>query len=74
MEGEKPVNTMLTYMAHVAAQSDDLDSLNTRCEYYLNKVAVAYMRIKPDSDFKLEYIGQPIRKVPKNERDPVFRV
>ena len=66
VEGDKPVNTMMTYMAHVAAKSDNLDDLNVRCEYYLNKVAVAHMLFNPDSDNELQYISKPIRCVPKD--------
>ena len=64
MEGDKPVNTMLTYMAHVAAASETLDDLNIRCEFYLSKVAVAHMLLKPNKAIELQHIKQPIRCVP----------
>ena len=70
VDGDKPVNTMMTYMAHVAAKSDNLDDLNVRCEFYLNKVAVAHMLFNPDSDNELQYISEPIRSIPR-KRDEV---
>lgn len=67
MKDTKPVNTLLTYMAHVAAKSDNLEDLNHRSEFYLNKVAVAYMLMNPSSDHVLQYIASPIRSVPRSD-------
>lgn len=70
LNGEiKPEFPMLTYMAHVAAKSNNLEELNVRCAFYLNKVAVAHMRIHAMKDFKLEYIAKPIIAVPLIDQD-----
>lgn len=61
MGSESPVKPLLAYMAQVAARSETLEDLNVRCEYYLNKVAVAHMKLHPNSDIELQYVAQPIR-------------
>lgn len=63
VEGQIPVNTMLTYMAHVAGKSETLEDLNTRCEFYLGKVACAHMLMYPNNEYELRYIGNPIKAV-----------
>lgn len=60
-EGMQPTDPFLTYMATVAGHSKNLEDVNKRAEYYLDKTIVAYTHFN-DLDLKdFGYVSQPIR-------------
>lgn len=64
-EGDDPTDPFLVYMARVAGRSKNLEDMNKRAEFYLDKVAVAYMLFNPSEEHAIAYIAKPLRQVPK---------
>lgn len=64
-EGDDPTDPFLVYMARVAGQSQNLEDMNKRAEFYLDKVAVDYMLFNPSDEHDIAYIGKPLRQIPK---------
>ena len=62
-EGLDPKEPFLEYIATVAGSSTDLDSLNKRAEYFLNKTTVGYCLLNSLDLSDYQYVGSPIRNV-----------
>lgn len=76
--GKKSYEPFLVYMAQVAGQSNNLEELNQRAEFYLSKVAVAYKLLHKDriEGYDIRFVGEPIRlflkdSTPEIEPTPV---
>lgn len=64
-DGQKPFNPLLVYMARVAGYSENLEEVNAKTNFYLNKVAVAFMLFNPSKQTELQYVANPIVEVKK---------
>lgn len=64
-EGDDPTDPFIIYMARVAGRSENLEDMNKRAEFFLDKVAVAYMLFNPSDEHAIAYIGKPLRQVAK---------
>ena len=62
-EGLDPKEPFLEYIATVAGSSTDLESLNKRAEYFLDKTTVGYCLLNDLDVGDYQYVGSPIRNV-----------
>ena len=62
-EGLEPKEPFLEYIATVAGSSTDLESLNKRAEYFLDKTTVGYCLLNSLDLSDYQYVGSPIRNV-----------
>ena len=62
-EGTDPKEPFLEYIATVAGSSEDLESLNKRAEYFLDKTTVGYCLLNDLNVDDYQYVGSPIRNV-----------
>lgn len=60
-EGTSPTDPFLSYMATVAGKSKDLEDVNKRAEYYLDKTIVAYTHFNNLKLADFGYVPRPIR-------------
>ena len=59
VDGIDPTKTPLLYFSYVAAKSDNLEQLNRRTSFFLNKIAVGYCLQKSIPVSSIQYIGEP---------------
>jgi len=64
-EGTNPKEPFLEYIATVAGSSEDLESLNKRAEFFLDKTTVSYCLLNNLDLEEYRYISEPIVKVEK---------
>lgn len=62
-EGIDPKEPFLEYIASVAGSSEDLESLNKRAEFFLDKTTVGYCLLNNLELRDYQYVGKPIRNV-----------
>lgn len=60
-EGTSPTDPFLTYMATVAGKCKDLEDVNKRAEYYLDKTTIVYTIFNDLDLADFGYVGNPIR-------------
>ena len=59
VDGDNPTDALMLYFSYVAAKSDNIEQLNTRTAYFLNKIAVGYcLQHKIDTD-SIQYYPYP---------------
>lgn len=74
VEGMKPVEPFLAYMASVAGKSKTLEAMNERAQYYLNKTTVAFTKLHGLALDDYCYVSSPIRKKPTLNLDATSTV
>lgn len=65
VEGTDPKEPFLEYIATVAGSSKDLESLNKRVMYFLDKTTVGYCLLNGLDLDEYRYLSEPIIKIEK---------
>lgn len=74
VEGQSTTEPFLIYMAKVAGDSENIEDLNQRLEFYISKAIVAYSKFNPDESRDIVYLQEPVRVIEREDNSKQLNI